>query len=110
MSTASARRTTNTFDGRCPVCVEANVKSKVFDRGTVATLLGWHPFYDEDGVHHSHDLNRRKTAYQCSNGHSFGVEKYQHCPNCDWRRDEVTLLLPSPSGTKGVRVKTEKQP
>lgn len=72
---------------KCPKCVELGEKSKVFDEGTRTTLLYYCPFYDEDGVRHVHDANKRTTVYKCSNGHTWEeIKNYKPCPTCnlDW--------------------------
>jgi hypothetical protein len=71
---------------KCPECVQNNQKSRVAVGGSTRTLLGFTPFYDEDGNYHNHDPNTTSTQYSCSNGHTW-VEKTQH--KC-WCQTEET--------------------
>ena len=74
---------------KCPECVKDGERSIVRDLGGSTTLLGWSPFWDEDGVHHSHDPNRHSNQYSCSRGHTWTEGFYPQCANCDYgeRRD-----------------------
>lgn len=67
---------------KCPECVEAGLRSTVRDQGGMVTLVGYHPYYDEDGLYHSHDPNTRTTIFVCSNKHSWIVKSKSPCPNC----------------------------
>lgn len=70
----------------CPECVKADLKSKLFDRGSGSTLLGnaGQSFYDEEGVWHRHDPNIITQVWECSNGHKW-TERLPHpCPSCSW--------------------------
>ena len=62
-----------TFDGICPACRHQGLKSKVYVGASTCTLLGWMPYYDEDGVYHSDDPNTLCTMYECSQGHQFTI-------------------------------------
>jgi hypothetical protein len=66
----------------CPVCKESGLKSTVWDSGTSSTLLGWMPYFDEEGKKHSHDPNRCSTVYTCSQGHRFVHRYHIACPTC----------------------------
>lgn len=70
----------------CPECQEAGDRSKVIHHGGTSTLMGWQPYYDEDGYYHSHDPNRTKWSYSCTNGHKWSEKGEQSCPNhrCSW--------------------------
>ena len=73
----------------CPECVEQGQRSKVFEQGSTKTLLGWRPFWDEDGKRHSHDPNTVTSYYKCSNGHVWGTKSKVPCPNpdCDYGKE-----------------------
>lgn len=61
------------FNGKCPVCQFQGLKSIVYQGGCTATLLGWQPYYDEEGRYHSEDPNTTTCGYRCSNGHHFST-------------------------------------
>jgi hypothetical protein len=69
---------------KCPECVEAGLESKVYSNGSTNTLLGWRPYYDEQGTYHIHDPNRTIDGWYCSNKHYWGEVRKKSCPNCDW--------------------------
>ena len=58
---------------KCPKCEEEGKRSKVYVGGSSSTLLGWTPYYDEDGNYHNNDPNRITTNYSCSEGHNFMI-------------------------------------
>lgn len=64
----------------CKQCKEQGRTSTVVPLGGFTTLMGWHPYYDESGVYHSHDPNRHESSYRCSNGHNWAEEVYAACP------------------------------
>ncbi len=72
----------------CATCKNEGRTSKVYCEGGSVTLLHCPPFYDEAGVYHSHDSNRRTTGYRCSNGHMWAESSYAKCPSCDWGHPE----------------------
>ena len=41
-------------------------------------------FYDEDGVYHYHDINKKTEFYECTNKHEFRYEGYPVCPEKDY--------------------------
>lgn len=55
----------------CSQCKREGLKSIVYVGMTTCTLIGFTPYYDEDGVYHYEDPNTCTTEYQCSNGHSW---------------------------------------
>lgn len=67
---------------RCPECVEAGQRSKVYVGLSTTTLMYAQPFYDEDGRWHHHDPNQTTTEYTCSNGHSWKETTGPH--QCAW--------------------------
>lgn len=71
----------------CKECKEQGLKSTVTSMGSGSTLLGWNPFYDEEGVFHSHNPNRITDYYKCSNRHHFSVVGKAPCPNCDYGKE-----------------------
>lgn len=72
---------------KCPVCVENGLKSEVYPQGTITTLMSFQPWYDENGVYHSHDGNKRRASYSCSKGHHWEKEYYKPCPVGDWPKE-----------------------
>jgi len=79
---------------KCPGCQLSGDTSKVYINGTTKTLMGWRPYYDEDGNYHSHDPNRATTGYSCSNGHEWSITSTPSCPNteCSYG-DEPTIAF-----------------
>lgn len=73
---------------KCEACQEQKLKSKVFCDGETRTLLGWKPYYDEEGVYHSHNPNNAQECYKCSNGHMWVENVKIPCPvtYCDWNK------------------------
>lgn len=71
---------------KCIKCVEQGLKSKLYNLGSSITLMGWSPYFDEEGIYHNHNPNTRTTTYECSNGHYFNVAGHDKCPNCDYGR------------------------
>ena len=61
----------DTWDGKCPVCKEQGLKSRVYERGCSSTLMATHTWYDEEGRFHYENPNRTICNYTCSNGHHF---------------------------------------
>jgi len=68
---------------KCPECVKAGQKSKVYTGYGTTTTMFCPSFYDEEGKFHSHDTNRRSMTYACSNGHSWVAEEANTC-QCGW--------------------------
>jgi hypothetical protein len=64
----------------CRECRIAGMMSNVTILGGSTTLLGGNPFYDAEGVYHSHNLNVITQSYKCSNGHEFTKLSKQPCP------------------------------
>ncbi len=69
---------------KCPTCVEEGKKSRVTTGHGSTTLMGFTPYYDEDGVYHSHDANRETLQNLCSQGHAGKLIAAKSCPGCDW--------------------------
>lgn len=72
----------------CPECVESGDRSRVASLGGARNLMGYTPFYDEDGQYHQHDPNVLTSGYKCSNGHVFTRKSHSPCPTCgpDWMK------------------------
>ena len=73
----------------CPECKAQGLRSTVHSGGGSITLMGFSPYWDEDGVYHSHDPNQVSVSYHCSGGHSWGESKLRACPapGCDYGED-----------------------
>ena len=69
---------------KCPKCVEAGLTSILYCEGVTTTNLGFYPYYDENGVFHSHDPNWKVHLYSCSRGHRTEIRKKKKCDNCDY--------------------------
>lgn len=67
---------------KCPTCVAEGELSEVEDRGGARTLMGFFPFFDDQGRRHSHDPNTTSHDYRCSRGHSWKEEEQTPCPVC----------------------------
>ena len=83
---------------KCSFCVKEGRRSKVRVGPTSTTLVGHTPYYDEDGVYHSHDLNIHTTEYWCSNGHSWTRSNLRKCPSCDYGYEEPTITQTNKHG------------
>lgn len=64
---------------RCPTCRAENRKSKVYPGACSSTLLGFTPFYDEEGRYHYHNPNTSNCSFQCSNGHQWNESEVAKC-------------------------------
>ncbi len=73
---------------KCQECISEAKKSQVRIGASTSTLMGYQPYYDEDGVFHSHDSNWNVTSYSCSRGHRWNERYKDKCPapNCKWNR------------------------
>lgn len=78
----------------CQKCKDEGLKSRVYGGIGSVTLVYYPPFYDEDGVYHSHDGNTSTAGYNCSNGHRWTVKSNGWCPapNCDWNKDRKEIV------------------
>lgn len=80
---------------KCSQCVEDGEKSTVTSLGGSVTLLGWSPYYDEDGKHHAHDPNKHTSAYRCSRSHAWVERRLAPCPTCGQRGGiDVSVIDP----------------
>lgn len=59
----------------CPECQKEEKKSMVYVGASTTTLLGFTPYYDEDGVYQHNDPNITTTNYSCSGGHTWTERK-----------------------------------
>lgn len=79
---------------KCGKCVEAGLKSTLFDEGPGATtLMLSSSFWDEEGVYHQHNPNIASTYYRCSNGHRFSISRKRGCgaEGCDYGGKEKVI-------------------
>lgn len=65
---------------KCSKCIEGGKKSTVPPRGLSSTLMGYSPYYDEDGIYHNHDYNTITSTYICSNDHGWAEKIIQRVP------------------------------
>lgn len=68
---------------KCMECQELGLKSKVYSQGSSSTLMGYTPYYDEDGKYHDHDANTVTEGFKCSNNHFFSKKAQKKCW-CGW--------------------------
>lgn len=66
-------------------------RSRVMTHGGTCTLLGYSPYYDEDGMYHIHDPNWRSNRYTCSNGHEWHISRRYKCLNCDFGKYDIVI-------------------
>ena len=73
----------------CEECQRAGLRSTVTPLLCETTLMGWIPWYDEDGHRHEHDPNWNRRGFRCSNGHEWQVRWKAPCPTCgdSWWRE-----------------------
>lgn len=67
----------------CEECKKNKQRSLSYPGGSTSTLLGFQPYFDEDGKYHNHDPNKITTYYNCSNGHKW-VNSYVQSCWCGW--------------------------
>lgn len=75
-----------TIELKCPSCGSRDALCL----GTMSQLMGWTPHL-KDGVQHSHDPNRHRTGYRCSNGHYWEHRWFAACPGCDVNSGSGTI-------------------
>jgi hypothetical protein len=88
---------------KCPECVKQGLTSRVYDNGSLCTLMGGgETFYDEAGERHRHDPNRVTNGWYCSNQHYFSQVTGFSCPNrkCGWRSPWETKVYAGGDGTE----------
>ena len=69
------------WNGKCPECVSAEIRSKVRRPEVIFSHDVYHipnKFYDEDGKWHDHDRHKSE-QYKCDNGHAFHVTTNTKC-------------------------------
>ena len=74
---------------KCPRCKDLKMKSEVYSLGSSTTLIGgMGPYWDSEGVQHSHDPNWITSHYKCSRGHQWSDTYQRDCiaKNCDWNK------------------------
>ena len=74
---------------KCPTCVAEGVRSRLTISPGMTTLMYSAPYYDEDGIYHSHDPNTTSFGWQCTEGHKGNSERGTRCPSCDWGNDPL---------------------
>jgi len=79
----------------CVKCKELGQKSVLTSGYTTVTAMYFEPFYDENGVFHSHNRNVRKSTYNCSNGHAIVVSSTAMCPSCNFGGQESVSVVDS---------------
>lgn len=69
----------------CPECQKEGRSSTIRCLGQSSTLMGYDPFYDEQGIYHIHDPNIITRAFKCSNEHQWEEKSLPACPapNCE---------------------------
>lgn len=72
---------------KCKKCEEQGLLSWVENMGTISTLLEYNPYYDESDIYHIHNPNKFGTSYKCNNGHTWTINSFKKCPNCDYGKD-----------------------
>lgn len=77
----------------CTKCKELGQKSTIRIGTSMSTCANYQPYYDEEGVYHSHDGNSHSTTYHCSNGHNIYVSQTGTCPNCDFGKDSYKVTV-----------------
>lgn len=65
----------------CRKCQEEGKTSQVQSLGGSTTLMGWKPYYDEQGKFHNHNPNTERMVYRCSNGHTWDIVRKPPCSN-----------------------------
>jgi hypothetical protein len=77
-----------------PKCKEDGLKSYIYGKGGgTTTLIGFTPYYDEEGVYHIHDANKHELYFECSNDHKFRTINSGKCPNCSFGHDSEKVEI-----------------
>lgn len=73
---------------KCPECEHTGQRSQLYmpDCYFSTAMGGTRNYYDEDGNHHYHEVNRSSGRGSCSNGHVLNVSASTKCtaPGCDY--------------------------
>lgn len=79
---------------KCRKCVNEGLKSILHSGECTTTLMGFSPYWDEDGNEHVHNPNRTTQSYSCSNGHRYIELSNRPCPTCDkGKRGKIEILF-----------------
>lgn len=82
---------------KCPECERTDQRSKFYMPTTwmMTAAGGSQDYYDEDGEHHYHEVNRGKGQAHCSEGHYFKIGKSTQCSaqGCDYGSPESVELI-----------------
>ena len=67
---------------RCPECERTGQPSRLYmpDCYGSTAMGGSQEYYDEDGRHHYHNVNRSSGQANCSSGHTLTVRLSTKCP------------------------------
>jgi hypothetical protein len=70
----------------CPECKKEGLKSTIMLGGGSSTLMGYNPYFDEEGVYHKHNPNSFCCSWMCSNKHTGTTSIGNPCPapNCNY--------------------------
>lgn len=85
---------------KCPVCQEKGLKSNVYPGGGQSTLMGFTPYYDEEGNYHIHDPNTITFSYSCSLGHKWKEVSKKECPSCEYGEGSSKTIIDQQNETK----------
>lgn len=85
-------RSTESPKMKCTQCEKEDKKSRVYQHGGSSTLMGYQNYYDEQGKLHSHNPNKYKYFYNCSEGHSFSIEYLSACSNCKYGESSASIV------------------
>jgi len=79
---------------KCPECEKLSLKSELHFANACFNLPcgGPHMYYDEEGVYHVHDNDKRSTQWWCSNKHQGVLRHESKCPNCDFGRKQELVV------------------
>jgi hypothetical protein len=67
----------------CNQCKKEGLTSKIYRGECKTTAMYYPPFYDENGIQHTHDNNVKTINYACSNNHKWVEQRYNTCW-CGW--------------------------
>lgn len=86
----------------CPKCKEEGRKSTITSCGCTSTLMGWSPYYDEEGNYHSHDPNGLREQAYCSNKHKLDIRRLRPCrvETCTYGKGEPEIHVWEPKAVE----------
>src|ERR1700681_3898152 len=77
----------------CPKCKELGQKSTIHGGMGMVTCAYYPPYYDEEGIFHSHDGNLHSSINTCSKGHRITAVSTGKCPNYNWGHDSEKITV-----------------